>query len=1129
LEVPVGRRTVTILLEIIGGLILIIAVAVALLAFRLSSGPMELGIFRDDVEDALTRARDGRPVSLGEVFLEWSPDDRRVVVTANTLQLKTMEGDLSAEADRAEIILSASSLITGEFEVLQLHMQDGWLNIDQMSPSQWQIAGDPLPPIPQGTLPETPKEWLARANEVLPILITGVEGARERFTTESLTYANFELRLRGPEQQPLFKITNSKGEIKRQDSGLSLSVSGSGVGEGLPAGLAVDIATSGEGERIAAELGIADWPIAELAERFGVDDAGISGLQSDIQLSISGDKTNGLDEFVFATQSGEGHLPFQGRRLNLADLTATSTYKADTDQLVLDMASSSAGPLSGGFILTLEDVLNAKDLRDFTLTSDALTLDMTPTFAAPFKWSGLSLAGAANPEERHLVLKKATLKVPDGAISIKADIKQVQDRKTGEPPIIGTLTATSSGEISKQDILAHWPVNEGKGARRFIEQRILNAVVKDVEANIQVARDSFEEGGIADEAVDVTFQVENGTVAFLSDVPPVEAANGRAKLTGNTFKILVDSGKYVDWDLTDGVVDFPAFRPKGEDFRIFAKGRGPAKSLMKVLTESRLKVDFDTERLEGEADLTFEMFRPARDNVDQKDVRWSGVGAIENAGLKNAALGFDMTSATTKLNFDKTGVTVTGFGDLGPVPVQFTWRDGFSDGNQPTDLSASAVVTPDLLNSFGLLGRAYLSGEIPVEMQAKIDQKGLSSAALSLDLDSSRVDVSELGWVKPKGEPAKASVNFSVQENSRSGNLIFSSEDARLDMDLVVGTNLKLISAIVNSAMLKDTADVSGAVARGADDGLQLSLSGEYLDISGAMPGLGAMGGGPKKSTPFSLEANVERLRLSETLLLTDASIGVISAETGLEKLTVIGETGGNSKFDARYEAGGSGAPAISIVGGDAGFLAASFFGLDFLEGGDLDMKGTLAFNRAPARLNINIQGARLRDAPFLTQILSLASLRGLADTLGGEGVLFSNIEVPLTISEGRYIVTGGKAQGPALGLTSNGYINSKTGAIEFDGVLVPSFGLNSALGGIPIIGDLVVGRDGEGVFSLTYGVNGSLEKANVSVNPLSALAPGVIRRIFENPSDTTIPEAKPRAPDVPIPSELPPIPEEEF
>jgi uncharacterized protein YhdP len=170
-----------------------------------------------------------------------------------------------------------------------------------------------------------------------------------------------------------------------------------------------------------------------------------------------------------------------------------------------------------------------------------------------------------------------------------------------------------------------------------------------------------------------------------------------------------------------------------------------------------------------------------------------------------------------------------------------------------------------------------------------------------------------------------------------------------------------------------------------------------------------------------------------------------------------------------------------------------------------------------------------MSNAPFLTQILSLASLRGLADTLSGEGVMFSRIDIPMKVQGGRYVVSGGKAQGPALGLTASGFIDMNTQAIEIDGVLVPSFGVNSALGGIPIIGDLVVGRDGEGVFSLTYSVRGTLEKANVSVNPLSALAPGVIRRIFENPSDTKIPEATPRPPDQAIPPELPPLKEEEF
>ncbi|MEM9055187.1 MAG: AsmA-like C-terminal region-containing protein, partial [Pseudomonadota bacterium] len=160
--------------------------------------------------------------------------------------------------------------------------------------------------------------------------------------------------------------------------------------------------------------------------------------------------------------------------------------------------------------------------------------------------------------------------------------------------------------------------------------------------------------------------------------------------------------------------------------------------------------------------------------------------------------------------------------------------------------------------------------------------------------------------------------------------------------------------------------------------------------------------------------------------------------------------------------------------------------------------------------------------------ILSLASLRGLSDTLSGDGVLFSDIVIPVSVGGGRYIIDGGRANGPALGLTANGWIGTDGEGIEMDGVLVPSFGVNSALGGVPIIGDLFVGRKGEGIFSITYSVRGTLEKAQVAVNPLSAVTPGILRRIFENPSDTTIPEAIPVDPNLKPPSELPELPEDE-
>ena len=119
---------------------------------------------------------------------------------------------------------------------------------------------------------------------------------------------------------------------------------------------------------------------------------------------------------------------------------------------------------------------------------------------------------------------------------------------------------------------------------------------------------------------------------------------------------------------------------------------------------------------------------------------------------------------------------------------------------------------------------------------------------------------------------------------------------------------------------------------------------------------------------------------------------------------------------------------------------------------------------------------------------------------MAGDGILFSSVNVPLMIDNSGYYIPGAKASGPALGFTAKGSILDGGKDLTLDGVLVPSFGTNSALGGIPIIGDLFVSRDGEGVFAITYSVRGSIEEARIAVNPLSGILPGMLRRIFENP-----------------------------
>jgi hypothetical protein len=57
---------------------------------------------------------------------------------------------------------------------------------------------------------------------------------------------------------------------------------------------------------------------------------------------------------------------------------------------------------------------------------------------------------------------------------------------------------------------------------------------------------------------------------------------------------------------------------------------------------------------------------------------------------------------------------------------------------------------------------------------------------------------------------------------------------------------------------------------------------------------------------------------------------------------------------------------------------------------------------------------------------------------------------------------------------------------------------LNNVLSAIPVFGNLVTSRKGEGILGLTYQMKGNIAEPSILVNPLSMFTPGILRRIFE-------------------------------
>jgi hypothetical protein len=114
-------------------------------------------------------------------------------------------------------------------------------------------------------------------------------------------------------------------------------------------------------------------------------------------------------------------------------------------------------------------------------------------------------------------------------------------------------------------------------------------------------------------------------------------------------------------------------------------------------------------------------------------------------------------------------------------------------------------------------------------------------------------------------------------------------------------------------------------------------------------------------------------------------------------------------------------------------------------------------------------------------------------------GVEFSRFRVDFTRSLGRFTIRDGLVKGPAVGATVDGYIDYTHNDVRMRGTFVPLYGLNNMFGQIPIVG-LFLGGSNEGLIGVTYEVVGPPSAPVLRVNPISAVAPGVLRKFFEFP-----------------------------
>ncbi|HMA16317.1 MAG: AsmA-like C-terminal region-containing protein, partial [Bacteroidota bacterium] len=216
-------------------------------------------------------------------------------------------------------------------------------------------------------------------------------------------------------------------------------------------------------------------------------------------------------------------------------------------------------------------------------------------------------------------------------------------------------------------------------------------------------------------------------------------------------------------------------------------------------------------------------------------------------------------------------------------------------------------------------------------------------------------------------------------------------------------------------------------------------------------------------------------------------------------------------------DAGGSGQQLLA-QSDDLGALLRATNITDTVVGGRIQVTGRSdgPTPTHPIHATVQARDFVMVKAPALAKLLTVASFTGVLDLLRGDGIGFQGMDGDFVLDDGTATTELMRIYGAALGLTAKGKIDFDKDEIDLTGVVVPAYSINNFLSKIPLLGTILTGGEGEGLFAVVYNVEGAVDDPEVSVNPLSALTPGFLRGIFTagQPGDeapSALPERKER------------------
>ena len=822
---------------------------------------------------------------------------------------------------------------------------------------------------------------------------------------------------------------------------------------------------------------------------------------AEVAVQAGGETQSASAAARYDTRNGAVSLRADIARLvpaRLARLAGAPELAGGADLPLSGEAALAGGP--GGMIGTIT----------FDLTGGAGTL-APPILYAPgtsFAVDGLRLAGEFDVARRELALDRAEVEFPGPSLTASGTVG-VSD--PGRPHAILDIAARG---VPLDELDTYWPHEVLPRARQWAVASMADGALDELALRMNVSGDEWEAEELPADRVVGSWKAGGATVRYHDELPPALRVDATAQFDAAGMAVEILSGAVGPAAVRGGSVDIRD-GPDGEGRAIVAADfSSDLRAALAVIDlpplgfAGALGIEPDWFSGAAEGDLTLRL--PLTDTLDPARIGVSG--AVEASGVAvalepgAAPMGIRrLDGGAAVLSLDRDGFDLSGSGAIEGVAAQFHWRERFrpAAGAPRREAGLSAVLDDAAREALGL-GFDGLAG--PVAFEGALASRDDGALAISVDAaaDDAVLDFPALRWKKPAGARAAAAAALTLRDGA-----IAEVPRFRIDADGLFAAGSAARSADgswrarLDRAASGDT-DISGALVL-TDGAVSATLRGPALDLTTEGRFDGGAGAG---SMPFSLSAEVGKLRLDGGLALSDATVELAYDGALVERAEVAGALDGGAPLAARLRRAPDGRTRILVVEtDDAGQLFAAAGVTPNMTGGRLELVGEIDDGAAerPVSGVLKVSDFRMTDAPLMAQLLNITSIVGAIDNLRGDGIAFERLELPWAYREGAVTLARGVASGPALGLSMDGTVDFRAATLDVEGNVVPFNMIDRAVGALPLVGALLTGGTGSGVFAAPWRVAGAIAEPTVTANPLAMLAPGPLREMLFGAGDSQI------------------------